>query len=250
MRRDIDEVLQNWPFEPSPGELLAREIRCRDGRMVLQVRVELGIMQMESEGRPDGVKPHGFASYLDFMRHRAAGRNAKGPSWAMSQEHHAEADREFIQFYHRRVAWLSLQKYERALTDSDHTLALMDFVLRHGGDEEYISSHERFRGLVLVHRAQASAALALERRKPEEAIDAVREGVEHLKAHKAAFSEDEEEETPHDQLIEQLHIFEHDIRKNFDVSKTLREQLDEAVEHEDYEKAARLRDQIKARMRS
>ena len=248
MRRDIDEVLQNWPFEPSPGELMAREVRCRDGRTVIQIRVELGVMQMETDGRPDGIKPHGFVNYLDYMRHRAANRGKKGPSWTMSQEHCSAADREFIQYYHRRVAWLSLQKYERALTDSDHTIALMDFVLRHGGDEEYIASHERFRGLVLVHRAQASAALALERRKPEEAIDAVHEGVEHLKAHKATI-DDEDEETPHDHLIEQLHILEHEIRKNFEVAKTLREQLDEAVEHEDYERAARLRDQIKARAR-
>ena len=247
MRRDIDEVLQNWPFEPSPGELLVREVRCRDGRSVLQVRVELGIMQMEVEGRPDGVKPHGFASFLDYMRHRAANRAGKGPSWMMKQEHCAEADREFIQYYHRRVAWLSLQKYERALIDSDHTLALMDFVQRHGGDEEYSTSHERFRGLVLLHRAQATAALALKRNKPEEAIDAIHEGIETLRTHKATLTDSDDDDTPHDQLVEQLIILENDIRKNFEVAKTLREQLDEAVDQEDYERAARLRDQIKAR---
>ena len=56
----------------------------------------------------------------------------------------------------------------------------MDFVCRHGDDDEYIASHERFRGLVLFHRTQAAAALALERRKPEEAIDVVRDGIERL----------------------------------------------------------------------
>ena len=50
-------------------------------------------------------------------------------------------------------------------------------------------------------------------------------------------------------MIEQLRILEQEIRKNFAVEKTLREQLDEAVAREDYEHAARLRDQIRARAR-
>ena len=86
----------------------------------------------------------------------------------MTKEQRAEADREFVQFDHRRVAWLELQKYDRALKDADHSLALMDFVTEHGQDAEYVASHERFRGLVLFHRTQAGAALALERLKPDE----------------------------------------------------------------------------------
>ena len=165
----------------------------------------------------------------------------------MSAEHCTEADREFVQFYHRRVAWLALQRYDRALLDADHTLALMDFVCRHGDDEEYIASHERFRGLVLFHRTQAAAALALERRKPEEAIDVVREGVDRLAAHhENGPPSTTPTRRPNQSLIEQLRVLEHEIRKNFAVEKTLREQLDEAVAVEDYERAARLRDQIRA----
>ena len=68
MRRDIDEALQGWPYESEPGELVAREVRARDGRKVLQIRVELGILQLEVEGRPDGNRPHGFATYLSGDR--------------------------------------------------------------------------------------------------------------------------------------------------------------------------------------
>ena len=71
MRRDIDEALQGWPYEPEPNEFVAREVRARDGRTVLQIRIELGVLQLEVEGRPDGVRPHGFATYLDYLRHRA-----------------------------------------------------------------------------------------------------------------------------------------------------------------------------------
>jgi hypothetical protein len=254
MRRDVDDAIQGWAYEPEPGGIIAREVRARDGRTVIQVRVELGVLQMEVGGRPDGTRPHGFVTYLDYLRHRAAGRalapGTKAPPWAMSREHCVAADREFVQFYHRRVAWLALQHYDRALADADHTLALMDFVRRHGGDEEYVGSHERFRGLVLFHRTQAAAALALERRKPDEAIDAVRDGIERLNAHQSQWAAAHEDlDTPNPTLVEQLNVLEDEIRKNFAVEKTLREQLDEAVAVEDYERAARLRDQIRNRTR-
>ena len=252
MRRDIDEALQGWPFDPEPGEVVAREIRARDGRMVLQVRVELGMLQLEVEGRPDGSRPHGFGDYLAYMRHRAASRGlapaGKAPSWTMNEEHAAEVDREFIQFYHRRVAWLALQRYDRALLDAEHTIALMDFITRHGVDEDYVDKHERFRGLVVFHGTQALTAMALEKRKPDEAIDIVQEGLQGLLKHQTTWLEKHEgEESINDPLIEQLRVLETEIRKNFAVEKTLKEQLDEAVAHEDYEKAARLRDQIRAR---
>ena len=257
MRRDMDDAIQGWPYDPVPGEVIAREVRARDGRMVLQVRVELGVLQMEVTGRPDGTRPHGFATYLDYLRYRAAGRNNESTSpsgvvrpsiWTMLPEHGAGADREFVQFYHRRVAWFALQRFDRALMDADHTLALMDFVLRHGTTEEYIDSHERFRGLVLFHRTQAAAALALERGKPDEAIDVVHDGIDRLNQHHDAWAVDHENlETPNHSLMDQLRTFETEIRKKHAVEKTLRERLDEAVENENYELAARLRDQIRLR---
>jgi hypothetical protein len=251
MRRDLDDIIQGWPYDPEPGETLVREVRARDGRMVLQVRIELGVLQLEVSGRPDGLRPQGFATYLDYLRHSAAGRGqapgGKAPPWVMSAHQCAEADREFVQFYHRRVAWLSLRRFEKAIQDADHTLALMDFIRRHGSDDDYISSHEQFRGMVLFHRTEAAIALAIERHRPEEAIDALRDGVERLASHQRTWWEDHEPaESPNPELIDQLRVYEQDIRKKFTVEKTLREQLDEAVAREDYEQAARLRDRIRA----
>ena len=254
MRRDMDDAIQGWPYDPEPGEVIAREVKARDGRTVVQVRIELGVLQMEVGGRPDGSRPQGFATYLDYLRYRAAGRGqvpgGKAPVWMMSHEHRTAANREFLQYDHRRDAWLALQRYDRALLDADHTLALMDYVGRHGADVDYIASHERLRGRVLFHRTQAAAALALERRKPEEAIDIVREGIARIGAHLEKWSVDHEaSDTPDLSLIERLNLLESEIRKNFAVEKTLREQLDEAVAVEDYERAARLRDQIRDRTR-
>ena len=253
MRRDLDDVIQGWPYDPEPNEVLAREVRSRDGRTLVQIRVELGVLQLEVTGRPDGTRPHGFATYLDFLRYSAASRGqatgGKEAPWTMDQEHRDQADREFVQFFHRRMAWLSLRRYDKAVLDADHTLALMDFVRRHANDDDYISTHEQSRGLIQFHRAQAQALMAIERRRPEEAIDALRDGMERLTVHQRTWWDSRENDTtesPNPSLIEQLRIFEQEIRKNYAVEKTLREQLDEAVAREDYEQAARIRDMIRA----
>ena len=45
-----------------------RLVTARDGRSVVQVRLDLGILQLEIEGRPDGQRPHGFATYYEYLR--------------------------------------------------------------------------------------------------------------------------------------------------------------------------------------
>ena len=111
----------------------ARLVQAR-GRQVIQMRVDLGVLQLETDGRPDGTQPHGQDTYYDYLQEQAR-MTAKGKhSFVLSEEQCQEADREFVQFYHRRVAWLSLQHYDKALADADHTLALMDFVCRHGSN--------------------------------------------------------------------------------------------------------------------
>jgi hypothetical protein len=126
----------------------------------------------------------------------------------------------------------------------------MDFVHRHVSEDDYIASHEQFRGIVLFHRAEAVIALAIEQHRPEEAIDAVRDGIDRLTAHQRAWWEEHDPaDSPNPALVDQLRVFEQEIRKKFAVEKTLREQLDEAVAQEDYEQAARLRDQIRAQTR-
>jgi hypothetical protein len=254
MRLDVDDVIQSWPYEPDDGEQPAREVRARDGRKVLQTRIELGVLQLEVTGRPDGARPHGFGTYLEYLRQSASGRahalGGQAPRWTMSGQQCAELDREFVQFYHRRVAWRSIGRHDRVIQDADHTLALMDFVKRHGISDEYIASHEQCRPIVLFHRTEAGFAVALERRRPEEAIDALRDGIDRLTTHQRVWwQENDPLESPVPELLGRLCKIEREIREEFLVKKTLKEQLDEAVVREDYERAAKLRDLIQAEAR-
>lgn len=237
--RDIDSLLKGWKFQP--GEVNARLVRARNGRDVLQMRVDMGVLQMETDLRPDGLKPHGAETYYDYLVGEVI---REGEGFRLSREQCAEADREFIQFYHRRLCWLSLREYRRAARDADHSLAFMDFVRSHSPDEEWTLSHEQYRPFVLFHRVQAAALAALEDGGPEAAIVEINDGLARFRALFERYGAAEQYDD--DELVRRLTEMRESVRQRYEVGRTLDEQLADAVQAENYELAAKIRDRIRA----
>jgi hypothetical protein len=243
MRQDIDGALQGWEFKP--GVVQARMVQAGNGRQVIQLRVDLGLLQIEIAGRPDGNRPHGFPTFFEYLRHQAALADKTGQSFVLSEEHCMEADREFIQFYHRRLCWLALRNYAQAVADSDHTLAFMDFVRDHSPSEDYTQAHEQYRGFVVFQRAQAVAAHYVEKEQPERAIDEILAGLEKMRTFFSSYDMEEQfEENP---MVGQLRKMEQSLRKTHGIEATLLEQLQQAVANEEYEAAAKIRDVLRKR---
>src|SRR5262245_25549275 len=220
-------------------------VQARDGRQVLQLRGDLGLLQLETTGKPDGTEPEGFPTYYDFLQDRARAAKKRDKTFTLNEEQCLEADREFVQFYHRRVCWLALRNYARAIEDADHTLAFMDLVRDHSPNEEYTQAHEQYRGFVIIQLTQAAAALRVEANDPEGAIDEVRNGLERMRTFFAAY--EAEEQMEEDGMVQHLRKIEQSLRDEHGITATLREQLDRAVANEDYEQAARLRDALRRR---
>ena len=153
-----------------------------------------------------------------------------------------EVDREFMQFYQRRISWLSIKEYERVMADADHTLALMDFCKRHSPDDGWTIVHEQYRPFVLFHRTQAAAYHQLNETTPQAAIQCINDGLHTIKN---IFAEhDLEEHFDEDELVSQLREIRESLRNEYSVGKTLHEQLAEAIASEQYERAAEIRDQL------
>src|SRR5690242_18090365 len=68
--KDISQVLRGWAYEP--GVINVRKIHGTDGAPKLQMRLDLGLLQMEMNGRPDGVRPHGCESLLEYFEKQLA----------------------------------------------------------------------------------------------------------------------------------------------------------------------------------
>jgi hypothetical protein len=238
MAEHIDNILRKWAFDPQT--LSVRQVKGKDGRPILQMRVDLGVLQLESDGRPDGERPHGYESYYDYLL--ALGMRAQD-GFRLSDDHCREIDREFVQFYHRRICWLRLQDYRRALKDAQHTLALMDFCQQHSDDERWIMSHEQYRPFVLMHRTQAEALTELEDGDGfETALQAIDHGLGELFEF---FSEHGAEESfEEDEIVQRLREFRESLLEQFDDRFKLGKELEAAIAAEEYERAAEIRDQL------
>ena len=236
--RDIDSLLRTWEFRP--GEVNARLFKTRSGREVLQMRIDMGVVQMETDLRPDGQRPGGAETYYDYLVGEVV---REGDAFRLSKEQCTEADREFVQYYQRRLCWLSLREYRRAARDADHSLAFMDFVRAHSPDEEWTLSHEQYRPFVLFHRVQAGALAALQEDGPASAIGEINTGLARFRDLFARY--DATEQYADDELVKRLEEMRESVRQRYDVGRTLDEQLAEAVRAENYELAARIRDQIR-----
>lgn len=247
--QDIDEILNQWPFDPQSVNV--RMLESAHGQ-VLQMRVDMGVLQLETEGRPDGNQFHGASTYFEYLKKKS---EQTSQEFELDEDSCVEIDREFVQFYHRRVCWLQLKEFKLAVRDADHTLGLMDFCKQHSPNEQWTISHEQYRPFVLYHRTQAAALAHInddesdlgdeDPHTVELAIEEVNLGIEHLRELFVEY--DAEEHFDDDELVQRLSEFREGLREKHEVGLTLKEQLNDAITNENYERAAQLRDAISKR---
>jgi hypothetical protein len=239
-KENIDRLLRDWPYDPNG--ISVRKKKGDDGREILQMRLDLGLLQLETTGRPDGTRPHDADSFYAYLLSKAP---ENGEDYVMSDDDCEEADREFVQYYHRRICWLALREFHEAVADADHTLGLMDFCRDHSPDEQWTLSHEQYRPFVLFHRTQAAALAALADKGAEVAVEELNKGLDAIKQ---VFSEYEaDEEYSDDELVSRLIELRESLRQHFRIGRTLQEQLEDAVAAEKYELAAEIRDEMNRR---
>ncbi len=250
--KNIDAVLQAWTFRP--GVVVARRVKGDDGRSLVQMRLDMGLLQMEPEGRPDGQNFGEHPTYCDYLASLAVD---SGDEFELDEDQCEQIDREFVQFYHRRVCWLSLREFRRACEDADHTLRLMDISTLYTPDDQWAFSHEQYRPFVLFHRVQAAALAELEDFGAEAAIEELDNGIVEFEQLYASYHDDEEDEEDeedeleldHDEdtLVARLQELRQSICEHYEVEQDLTAQLAEAIAAEEFERAARLRDEIARR---
>jgi hypothetical protein len=120
----------------------------------------------------------------------------------------------------------------------------MDVCRDHSPEEEWTMSHEQYRPFVLFHRTQAAALAALSDSDATLAISEINAG---LKLMRSVFEEHEaEEEFDEDEMVLQLIKLRDSLKEDY-VGPTLQERLAQAVQTEQYELAAKLRDELARR---
>lgn len=228
---DISNILQEWQYEP--GKLTARVINAEDGRELLQLRIELGIVQMELHDRPDGIQQEGYSSLLDLYQNNEI-------EGGLDAEMCRRIREEGVQQSHRAAALFSIDRWKDVIRDCNRNLELFDLCKRHAIEEYDQNALEQFRASVITLRTRSAAEWAMSEENTVNAMAAIDQGLDELMQ---LFGED------CDQLneVQLLRGMKEALVPRLPTSERadLKERLAAAIENENYELAAIIRDEIR-----
>lgn len=254
MSLDISGLLNDWPYEP--GQINARLVTGLDGEQKIQVRLDLGVLQMNLEGRPDGLRPFGHTSLLEYFEAKLDESRldedtdgepaaAKASKFKLSDDDCRALREEAVQYYHRYVALLVLEDYEGVVRDTTRNLRVLDFCALHAEAESDKNVLEQFRPYIMMMRARAMASQAIKDSEPKAAIHALDEGLAALRQFFDANGQPHMFEESNE--VEVLRGMREALVPKLPVSQKseLRQRLQKAIESENYELAAILRDELR-----
>ncbi|MGD2111734.1 MAG: UvrB/UvrC motif-containing protein [Phycisphaerae bacterium] len=245
---DLHAALSDWPYEPD--KISVRKILASDGSVRLQMRIEMGILQMEAENRPDGEKPRGCHTLVEYFQqrlHKHQERNGTTLGFGLSRDDCHELRQEASLYYRRYVAFFVLEEYGSVHRDTSHSLLLFDLCRDYALEQEDRLALEEFRPYVLMMDARAQAYQASEDGQIASALAHVNRGIMHVKAHYETFHHPEAIHVSEELKILRALARELGSQVPKDSLIVTRKALRDAIEQERFEDAARLRDELKNR---
>lgn len=245
--KDISRVLAGWDYEP--GAINVRKVAGADGREKLQMRLDLGLLQMEITGRPDGRRPHDRESFLDYFEELLKDyeqENGSTLGFQLSAEQCQELRDEAVMYYHRYLSLFILGDFHAVIRDTARNLRVLDLCGEFGSDEHDRLVLEQYRPYIIMMNTRAAASLEFKDAHFQRALDTVRDGLDRIREFFVRFGQQEAFDKSNEVKI--LKRFAKDIRRKLPVDPIdkLQSRLNKAIEREDYEKAAKLRDEIQA----
>jgi hypothetical protein len=244
---DISHLLDQWEYQP--GQVVVRKFKGRDGKDKIQLRVDLGVLQMNAEGRPDGKRPFGHPTLYDYYRARLhkhlAAHKGSDEEFELKPEDCAKLQVEALQYHHRYICLLQMEDYAGVVRDAERNLEVFNFVGKHAISEELAWSLQQFQPQLMMILTRSRAMQALEAADYAGGIELVEQGIEDIRSFFLEHVRPELAEQSGE--LQSLETWLKEIRANRPLSarEKLEQALNEAVRREDYEKAARVRDALR-----
>lgn len=241
---DITDILRGWEFD-SDNQM--RIITADDGRQVLQVRQPLGIEQYELDGRPDGTKPQGRDSVLEAFEERRdnyVSSHGGDAGFQIVHEDFQLLQSESLLYYFRYLVLFQIGDFVRTARDTEHNLRVCSLVERFAASEEDRKEVLQYRPYIVRMNAISRAMISLHKElqgAAEEILQTAIRDIEGLADIGTTAFQFERERS--------LNYLKATLKQIADKkpspAQSLKLQLDRAVEEEDYEMAAVLRDRIR-----
>lgn len=240
---DLTPLLHDWHFDPS--QVTARMVEVENEALPeVQLRLDLGILQMKLNGRPDGQRPHGYESALKYYRQRILTERRAG--YKLDADACAELQQECVQVYYRYLALMVLKDYDRVIRDTVHSMEIFDLVEKYSESEDIMWDFLQFKPYVIMMSTRAKAEKLAAAQELDEAVSQIESGMNEIEAFLVKMEDDPEalDECQELAILEDLirDLTERGGEENPVIA--LKQKLQHAVRNENFEEAAKIRDSI------
>jgi protein-arginine kinase activator protein McsA len=247
MNFDISHLLEQWDYQP--GMASVRRFKAKDGIEKIQLRLDLGLLQMNSEGRPDGKRPLGHPSLYDYylsrlQKHLTASDGTES-DFRLKAEDCAKLQFEALQYYQRHNCLWQLEDFAGVIRDTERNLAVCDFTSKHAENEELAWSLQQFKPQLLMMLTRARGTELLRANEYEKAIEQIEAGIARIRDFYRDHSRTEMLEQSGELTSLKAWLDELSAQRPLSKREKLERALHEAVTNEDYEKAAQMRDALR-----
>jgi hypothetical protein len=164
--KDIAPLLKGWDYES--GTINVRKINGADGSQKLQMRLDLGLLQMEMNGRPDGTRPHGFDSLLEYfesMLKEHEEKNGTELGFHLTSAQCQSLREEAVQYYHRYLSLFVLEDFPGVVRDTARNLRLLDLCGKYAIEEQDRLVLEQYRPYITMMNVRAAASVLVDKKQ-------------------------------------------------------------------------------------
>jgi hypothetical protein len=247
MSFDITTLLEQWDFQP--GAPSVRRFTTKAGVEKIQVRLDLGILQMNAEGRPDGKRPLGHDSLFEYYQFKLqkflVTHDGSDAGFKLKADDCSKLQFEALQYFQRHNCLWQLEDLPGVVRDTERNLQVCDFVQRHAESDELAWMVLQFKPQLIMMQTRAHGTLSLKTNEYGPAIQIAEEGISRAREFYREHSREELlEQSPEIHSLK-MWLVELSARRPLSKREELEKALHEAVSSEDYEKAARVRDALR-----
>jgi hypothetical protein len=215
----------------------------------IQLRLDLGILQMNAEGRPDGKRPLGHPSLYDYYQSRLykhlAANDGSDAGFRLKAEDCAKLQFEALQYYQRHNCLWQLEDYPGVVRDTERNLAVCDFATKHAESEDLAWSLQQFKPQLLMMHTRARGTEMLRTNDYTHAVEQIEAGIGRIRDFYRDHSRTEMLEQSGELNSLKAWLDELAAQRPLSKREKLERALNDAVTNEDYEKAAQVRDALR-----
>ncbi|MBN1291837.1 MAG: UvrB/UvrC motif-containing protein [Candidatus Latescibacteria bacterium] len=244
MNVDIGDILTSWPYDPD-DDLIVRIVDTPNGPK-LQMRIDMGLIQMEIDHHPAGESPGGFESWLEYYENEQIQYDSGKVDdyFSLSGDDCKLLRREGVQYYYRYLSLMKIEDYERVVRDTDRNIRLFGFVKKYASSEMDRWALDQFRPYVIMINTRARVSITLKNNPStgiEKAIELFDRGIGEIISFYKEYGISAEIDSSVELSV--LKALKNEfLRKS---PPTLEEELRRAISEERFEDAVLLRDRLR-----